>query len=80
MVLGFILYEATDIAYNVTKISYNSVIGVYNWYYEIEDPMVKQLREENKKMQELENKIDKLSEILVKSNLKEKINLLQLKN
>jgi len=80
MVLGFIVYEAADIAYNVSKIGYNSVIGVYNWYYEIEDPLVVQQKNENKKIEELEKKIDKLSEILVKSNLKEKINILQLKN
>ena len=35
MVLGFILYETIDIAYNVSKLGYNSVTGLYNWYYDI---------------------------------------------
>ena len=35
MVLGILLYEAVEMAYNVTKIGYNSVTGIYNWYYQI---------------------------------------------
>lgn len=80
MVLGFVLYEAADIVYNVSKIGYNSVVGVYNWYYQIEDPLVAEQKKETKRIEELENKIDKLSEILVQSNLKQKIDFLKLKN
>ena len=37
MVFGFLLYEAVDITYNVIKLGYNSVTGVYNWYYQVEE-------------------------------------------
>ena len=30
MVLGIILYESADLAYNVVKLGYNGVTGVYN--------------------------------------------------
>ena len=33
MVLGFVLYEGIDLAYNVLKLGYNGISGVYNWYY-----------------------------------------------
>ena len=33
MVLGFILYEAFDLAYHMTALTYNSTVYVYNWYY-----------------------------------------------
>ena len=36
MVLGFVLYEAVDLGYNVVKIGYNSITGAYNWYYQID--------------------------------------------
>ena len=34
MVLGMLLYEGVDIAYNVVRLGYNSIAGVYNWYYQ----------------------------------------------
>ena len=37
MVLGIILYESVDLAYNVVKLSYNGVTGVYNWWYQVEE-------------------------------------------
>ena len=37
MVLGMILYEGVDITYNIVRIGYDSIIGVYNWWYEIEE-------------------------------------------
>ena len=35
MVLGFVLYEAVDVGYNVIKMTYNGVAYTYNWYYGI---------------------------------------------
>ena len=37
MVLGFILYEAFDIAYHVGALTVNGTKYVYKWYYGIED-------------------------------------------
>ena len=79
MVLGMVLYEAVDVAYNVGKIGINSITGLYNWYYSIEPPEVKERKNEMKKIEELEEKIDKLSKIFAEGNLKEKIKTLNLK-
>tara|TARA_Y100001970_G_scaffold255216_2_gene331704 strand:- start:7201 stop:7461 length:261 start_codon:yes stop_codon:yes gene_type:complete len=78
MVLGFIVYEAVDVVYNVGKIGYNSVTGLYNWYYSVETPEVIERRKEMDKIEELENKIDKLSKMFNEGNLKEKIDQLNL--
>tara|TARA_Y100001935_G_scaffold248191_1_gene245066 strand:- start:296 stop:535 length:240 start_codon:yes stop_codon:yes gene_type:complete len=75
MVLGFILYETIDIAYNVGKIGYNSVTGLYNWYYDIKS----EEQEEINRLDRLENKIDKISRLFEDNDLKEKINELNLK-
>ena len=72
-----VLYEAVDIFYNVSKIGVNTVKGVYNWYYEIEDPVIAMQKKETKKIEELEDKINKLSELLVNSKLKEKMLLIK---
>jgi len=70
MVLGIILYESADLAYNVVKLGYNGVTGVYNWWYQIEQiekeeshnetkELIKQLKLLNNKVEELENIIQK---------------------
>ena len=70
MVLGFILYESADLAFNVVKLGYNGVTGVYNWWYQIEQiekeeshnetkELIKQLKLLNNKVEELENIIQK---------------------
>ena len=66
MVLGIILYEGVDLAYNVVKLGYNGVSGVYNWWYQVEQKekeendnqtqeLIKQLKLLNNKVEELEN-------------------------
>ena len=75
MVLGFILYESLDIVYNVGKLSYNGVAGLYNWYYDVKSNDV----EEIERLTRLENKIDKISKLFEDNDLKEKINELNLK-
>ena len=70
MVLGIILYEGVDLAYNVVKLGYNGVSGVYNWWYQVEEhekekndnenkELIKQLKLLKKKVEELENIIQK---------------------
>ena len=65
MVLGMLLYEGADIAYNVVRLGYNSVAGAYNWYYQIEEieeethkeakEMIDELKKLNKRVKELED-------------------------
>ena len=70
MVLGIILYEGVDLAYNVVKLGYNGVTGIYNWWYQVEQlekeeshnetkELIKQLKLLNNKFEELENIIQK---------------------
>lgn len=73
MVLGFILYESIDLVYNIGKLSYNVISGTYNWYYDIQSPEVKERELEMTKIEELEAKIEKLTNIIIKQrNLKDK--------
>ena len=59
MVFGFILYETIDILYNITKLSYNGVYGIYSWYYDVNEN-----ENENEKILMLENRIKELEEKL----------------
>ena len=64
MVLGFILYEAVDIVYNVGKLTVNGGKYVYNWYYdinelnEIENNKDEQIKDLIKRIEYLENKLE----------------------
>lgn len=64
-----------DIAYNVGKIGYNSVTGMYNWYYDVKT----EDQQEIERLDRLENKIDKISKLFEDNDLKEKLNDLNLK-
>ena len=75
MVLGFLIYESIDIAYNVSKIGYNSITGVYNWYYQVKN----EEEEEKDRLSRLENKLDKITKLFEEEDLKNKIQQLNLK-
>ena len=64
MVLGMIVYETVDIAYNVLKIGYNGIVGTYNWWYSVEPTEVVVAREETKAIHELEDRIHNLERLL----------------
>ena len=68
MVLGIILYEGVDLAYNVAKISYNGVAGVYNWWYQVEEKEKEKQHEETaeliKEIKNLNNRIKELEDNL----------------
>ena len=68
MVLGMILYEGVDLAYNAVKLTYNGITGVYNWYYQVEEhereehhkeaqEMIDQLKLLNNRVKGLEDKL-----------------------
>ena len=53
MVLGFLLYEAVDLAWNFGGMTYRGAKNIYNWYYEVptaDDIEIKKLSEIDKRM------------------------------
>ncbi len=75
MVLGFILYESIDLVYNIGKLSYNAISGTYNWYYGVQPPEIVERELEMTKIEELEAKIDQLTNILMQQQkIKDKSN------
>ena len=68
MVLGMILYESVDLAYNVVKLSYNGDTGVYNWWYQVEEKEKEKQHQETaeliKEIKNLNNRIKELEDTL----------------
>jgi hypothetical protein len=60
MVLGYLLYEGADIVVNLGKISYNTIRGIYYWYYDIDYPEMIKEKILEKEMIRLVERIDKL--------------------
>ncbi len=61
--LGMILYETVDLVYNVSKITYNGVRGIYYWYYGLEYPEQIELEKRDALIIELTERIKHLEEI-----------------
>ena len=60
MVLGFILYETVDLAYNMGLMTYNGTAYVYRWYYGIDDENTKkekEIEELRLRLADLENRL-----------------------
>ena len=78
MVLGMILYEGVDITYNIVRIGYDSIIGVYNWWYEIEEHKEKEKHKETLEMIQqlkiLNNRVKELENAIVEKKIDNKIN------
>ena len=58
MVLGFLLYEAVDLAWNFGGMTYRGGKNIYNWYYQVpsqDDIEIKELEEIKKRMAVLED-------------------------
>ena len=71
MVLGFVLYESIDLAYNVLRLGYNGISGVYNWYYYEPEPEVTREQEILIEMTSLMEKLEELQkELKVKNDKK----------
>ena len=68
MVLGFVLYESIDLAYNVLRLGYNGISGVYNWYYYEPEPEVSREQEILIEMTSLMEKLEELQKELKTKN------------
>ena len=64
MVLGMILYESVDLAYNVVKLGYNGVRGTYYWWYGMDYPEVQVQKDSTKALLLLEDRIHHLERLL----------------
>ena len=61
--IGLILYEAADLVYNITKITYNGARGIYYWYYGLEYPEQLELKNREERIIELTQRIKHLEEL-----------------
>lgn len=64
MVLGMILYESVDLAYNVVKLGYNGIRGTYYWWYGMNYPEVQVQKDSTKALLMLEDRIHNLERLL----------------
>ena len=72
MVLGFILYEAVDVAYHVTKMTLNSASMVYNWYYDINIYSIdNKVRTDEEHIKQLEDRVQQLEDMILIGDLKQ---------
>lgn len=60
MVLGVLLYEGVDVMVHLGKITYNTVRGIYYWYYDIEYPEVEREKHLLEDMDKLAARLKKL--------------------
>ena len=74
MVLGFLLYEAVDVAYHATKLTFNSVSFMYNWYYGINiNHLSNKVIHDEEHIKMLEDRVKQLENMLdVSGNMVEK--------
>lgn len=68
--LGFLLYEAVDVVYNVTKMTYNGVRATYYWYYNLDYPEQEEIKKRDELIMELKERIEHLEKITNVSNSK----------
>ena len=61
--LGILLSEGVEVMYSIVKITYEASRGVYYWYYDEENP-------DNKKIKNLENRIEELEKKLNNEKIK----------
>jgi|TARA_B110000444_G_C18564373_1_gene466348 hypothetical protein len=65
MVLGFLLYEAIDVAYHATKLTFNSASFLYNWYYDISiHNLDNKIQHEEEHVKLLEDRVKQLEHLL----------------
>lgn len=61
--LGMLLYEAVDLVYNVTKLTYNGVRATYYWYYNMDYPEQEEIKKRDDLILELKQRIEHLEQI-----------------
>ena len=70
MVLGFLLYEAVDVAYHVGKITFNGASFIYNWYYDINiHNLDNKVRNDEEHIKKLEERVKQLEDMLLIGDL-----------
>ena len=61
--LGMLLYEAVDLVYNVTKLTYNGMRATYYWYYNMDYPEQEEIKKRDDLILELKQRIEHLEQI-----------------
>ena len=58
--IGYLLYEATELVYTLGKLGYKGVRATYYWYYDLEYPEVEQIKNKEKMIEQLKKRIEML--------------------
>ena len=70
MVLGFLLYEAIDVAYHATKLTFNSASFLYNWYYDINiNQLDNKVKNDEEHIKKLENRVAQLEQLVLSNKI-----------
>jgi len=67
MVLGFLLYEAVDLAWNFGGMTYRGGKYVYDWYYQVPSKDDIEIMD----LQELKKRMEVLEQLIREKNLKD---------
>lgn len=62
MVIGILIGEAIDLLWTLGRLSYNSILWIYQWYFNITPEEKKQLE-----LQTLEERLEHLENLVKKS-------------
>ena len=82
MVVGMLLYETVDLTYNVICLGYNSIHGMYNWYYQVdakekqhehEEKIEESIRQEKRDQQQKENTTEMIHQLKILNQRVEKV-------
>lgn len=61
--IGFLIYEFFELCYYLTKLGYNGITSIYNWYYQSDNLTKDEIKN---KINELKLKIKELEELSTK--------------
>lgn len=61
--IGILLYETFDLVYSISKLTYNGARGAYYWYYGMDYPEEEKIKQKDKLIAELAERVKHLEEI-----------------
>jgi hypothetical protein len=62
--IAYLLFEAADIAYTLSKFGYNSARATYFWYYGLPNPDNTHIQHKEHNIQQLQKRVETLERLL----------------